>query len=243
MVGPELEGDAEPQQVVASFDKSASLWVFDWPTATLSALLTGHAGLVTDASTSAGLPHLVAAGSYDGTVRVWDLRTHACTHVLASKGCTGVRAVALAEDQGQPFCFSFGGSDEAILCWDLRTRRCLYELATGNTDVVSLQWHAPSRSLFASTDCDYIDRHGNDYDYGAMAGLRWPQCMHKPSDVPHPWDAGRHLLILYAFKDVPDRTVLPPRAEEDSECEYSSSGEEGQALRETWQPRERGHYW
>lgn len=49
-----------------------------------------------------------------------------------------------------------------------------------------LQWHAPSRSLFASTDCDYIDRHGNDYDYGAMAGLRWPQCMHKPSDVPHP---------------------------------------------------------
>lgn len=50
-------------QVVASFDKSASLWVFDWPTATLSALLTGHAGLVTDASTSAGLPHLVAAGS------------------------------------------------------------------------------------------------------------------------------------------------------------------------------------
>lgn len=35
----------------------------------------------------------------DGTVRMWDLRTAACTHVLASKSEGPVPAVALVEEQ------------------------------------------------------------------------------------------------------------------------------------------------
>lgn len=218
----------------------------------------------------------------DSTARVWDLRSSACTHVLASRSSTAITALALAEDQvgwgvienragkqgqgircklrcslqlpvhrssgasssaqlqlrphhrvprspplqGQPFCFTSNAASESVLCWDLRTRRCLYELATGNTEVCSmqvgwpaqqasgrcstaaalqrcavllsavpvstggtwlltaaganaptccLQWHAPSRSLFAVGDCYYIDRHGHDFEYGSMGGYVWPK--------------------------------------------------------------------
>lgn len=48
-----------------------------------------------------------------------------------------------------------------------------------------LQWRAPSRSLFAATECDYQDRLGGMHDQGALEGYRWPECMHRPSDFQH----------------------------------------------------------
>lgn len=50
-------------QVVGSMENSASVWVWDWATGSLAGLLTGHTGVISDVSTSPGLPHLVAAGS------------------------------------------------------------------------------------------------------------------------------------------------------------------------------------
>ncbi|KAL4457946.1 hypothetical protein ABPG75_012811 [Micractinium tetrahymenae] len=230
-LGPEPESGAAPQQAAVLFRGSGSLWVYDWPTASLSALLTGFMGCLNAASVCPQLPHLVAAGSKDSTARVWDLRSHACTHLLASRSSLRIGALALADDQGQPFCFTSNAGAESVLCFDLRMRRCLYELATGNTNVCSLQWHSPSRSLFAVGECDYIDRHGHDYEYGAMGGYSWPK-----------WDAHSHVLVRYAFRDSPNPRVLPPEAELDEDAsEYSDSEEEAEAAK-TWRPRERD-YW
>lgn len=256
-LGPEPASGAAPQQVAILFKGSGSLWIYDWPTTSLTALLTGFMGCLSAASACPELPHLVAAGSNDSTARVWDLRSSACTHVLASRSSTAITALALAEDQGQPFCFTSNAASESVLCWDLRTRRCLYELATGNTEVCSMQWHAPSRSLFAVGDCYYIDRHGHDFEYGSMGGYVWPKCMHSPSEFDYAWDAHTHMLVRYAFKDAPDHSRLPPPAERDEDAsdedysdsegeEYDSEGgdSDSDSEEEQWRPRESSYgYW
>lgn len=43
----------------------------------------------------------------------------------------------------------------------------------------SLQWHAPSRSLFAQASSRY-----DSSDYHNVEGRRWPRAMHRPSDFP-----------------------------------------------------------
>ena len=40
-----------------------------------------------------------------------------------------------------------------------------YELATGNNSVLSLAWDAPRSTLYAATECEYMDRLGNYHDY------------------------------------------------------------------------------
>lgn len=199
-----------------------------------------------------------------------------------------------------------------------------------------LQWHSPTSSLFASTECDYIDRLGGRFNYGAMEGVRWPRCAHKPSDFLHrwmllaarsygvavtwhavecrvgreacrgaaharcaalcrrlapaacggvskavaqhmapprlratcstlgnslhpfgtcSWDAGEHLLVCYAFKEAPDKDVLPLEPEHDSEWEeWTSSDEETEPAeaeqkaarhraRKAWRPRNQPGWW
>lgn len=124
-------------QVAAVLEESNSVWVFDWPSGSLSGLLAGHLGHVDALSACPTLPHTVAAGSCewpplvcstclsashaplhahlvptahlqcgrlllradDDTVRVWDLRTAASTHMLVTGSSVGVAALALAEDQ------------------------------------------------------------------------------------------------------------------------------------------------
>ncbi|PRW44385.1 beta-lactamase transpeptidase [Chlorella sorokiniana] len=227
-----LQGDAPPQQVVVRVKNSNSLFVFDWqdPAPRLHTLLAGHVGNVTAMSSCAALPNMLASGSYDGPARVWDLRTAACTHLLTSKSSGVVPAVALVEDQGTPFCFWSNYGSESILCFDLRMRRCLYELATGNTDVHHLQWHAPSRSLFADTSSKY-----DSSDLGSMSGVSWPKAMHRPTDFPCAWHVKYDSVICYQFKDAPDLSLLPLGAQlvnlaeagSDSEDEERSEGGSG----------------
>ena len=49
--------------------------------------------------------------------------------------------------------------------WDLRARSLVYDLSTGNNAVQSLAWDSDGNSLYAATDCPYVDRHGNHHDY------------------------------------------------------------------------------
>jgi WD40 repeat protein len=47
------------------------------------AILEGHSGMVVNVSFSADA-HQLASGSYDGTVRVWDVTRGTCLHTLRS---------------------------------------------------------------------------------------------------------------------------------------------------------------
>jgi hypothetical protein len=54
---------------------------------------------------------------------------------------------------------------EQITMWDVRARSAVYELATGNNAVESMVWDSKHNSLYAATQCDYIDRHGGHHGY------------------------------------------------------------------------------
>ena len=49
--------------------------------------------------------------------------------------------------------------------WDVRARCTVYELATGNNNVSALAWDSGRSTLYASTECTYIDRMGYNHDY------------------------------------------------------------------------------
>ena len=49
--------------------------------------------------------------------------------------------------------------------WDPRAKAIIYELATGNNSVVSMVWDEPRLTLFAATECTYMDRLGHLHEY------------------------------------------------------------------------------
>jgi len=61
--------------------------------------------------------------------------------------------------------FAGGTKKECITVWDLRARSLVYDLSTGNNAVQGLAWDTDANSLYAATECLYVDRHGNHHDY------------------------------------------------------------------------------
>ena len=86
-------------------------------------LLGRHANGVTATAVAAATldGHPVAvSGSFDGTVRVWDLRTGAARGAPLRGHSGAVNAVAVGEIDGTPVAVS-GGADGTMRVWDLRT--------------------------------------------------------------------------------------------------------------------------
>lgn len=73
--------------------------------------------------------------------------------------------------------FTGGNRSESIKAWDPRasSRSCIYELSTGNNIVTSLAWDAPRSTLYAATECSYMDRLGYHHDYRAVRRPRSPK--------------------------------------------------------------------
>jgi hypothetical protein len=49
--------------------------------------------------------------------------------------------------------------------WDVRAQCSIFELATGNNAVTCMAWDSKHNSLFAATECRYVDRHGYHHGY------------------------------------------------------------------------------
>lgn len=47
----------------------------------------------------------------------------------------------------------------------MRARAAVYELSTGNNAVVDLAWDEGRTTLYAATECSYMDRLGNHHEY------------------------------------------------------------------------------
>lgn len=57
--------------------------------------------------------------------------------------------------------FTGGTKSEQISAFDARAPgRALYSLATGNNFVQSIAWQAATSTLWAATECMYVDRMG-----------------------------------------------------------------------------------
>lgn len=102
----------------------------------------------------------------------------------------------------------------------------LEELATGNTEVMSLQWDAAGRCLLASSDSRYCASMGGAELYGAVGRRRWPRCQHAPDDFPRAWDAGGPMLLRYAFGEGVDPEEVPAWGASEGEEEPEIDEEE-----------------
>jgi hypothetical protein len=61
--------------------------------------------------------------------------------------------------------FTGAEARQQIKVWDIRAREAVYELSTGNNSVVDMAWDAAHNSLYAVTECTYMDRMGYTHDY------------------------------------------------------------------------------
>lgn len=61
--------------------------------------------------------------------------------------------------------FVGGYKSEHVKLWDIRSRSALYELSTGNNMVISLGWDEEDTTLYAATECLWMDRMGYRHDY------------------------------------------------------------------------------
>lgn len=97
----------------------------------LVTVLLGHTQSVRSVS---GYGNIIVSGSYDTTVRVWDLRDHGnCKHVLTGHGD---RIYSTALNFATRRCYS-GSMDSSINVWDIDTGKLLYTLE-GHNSLVGL---------------------------------------------------------------------------------------------------------
>jgi len=97
------------------------------------AVLEGHTEAV---EAVAGLPDgaLLASGSADGAVRVWDVGARACVATLAGKQRGRVLSLAVLAD-GR---LASGASDQMVRLWDVGTRTCVGVLGRHSSPVTAL---------------------------------------------------------------------------------------------------------
>ncbi|KAI0925864.1 hypothetical protein AcW1_008183 [Taiwanofungus camphoratus] len=136
----------------------------------------GHGGDVESFSTSEGDPNVFATAGSDGFVRLFDVRhplpTITFDHGKRQESCPDV---VLVHPDGIPTIFSAGQSSQQIKMWDVRARATIYELATGNNAVVSMTWDSRHSTLYAATECEYMDRLGHTHDYRQAKIPRWAE--------------------------------------------------------------------
>ncbi|NET35284.1 MAG: protein kinase [Cyanothece sp. SIO1E1] len=105
-------------------------------------LLTGHSSWVTTVALSPISP-VVASGSLDDTIRLWNLQTGALLNILKGHS-RGVNAVAMSPHGS---ALASCSDDDTVKIWDLRSREALYTLRGHSRDVNSVAISSKSRIL------------------------------------------------------------------------------------------------
>ncbi|KAH9479826.1 hypothetical protein JR316_0008421 [Psilocybe cubensis] len=128
----------------------------------------GHAGAVRGFSTSAAAdPNVFLTSSDDGHARLYDTRRSLPALTIAAEGSSRApfNSALLVHPDGLPFIFVGEGRAQKIALWDVRAQKALYELATGNNSVQSMAWDHSTNTLYAATECTFVDRNGDHYGY------------------------------------------------------------------------------
>ncbi|WWC72565.1 uncharacterized protein I206_106527 [Kwoniella pini CBS 10737] len=107
-------------------------------------LLEGHS-LAVRALAAHG--KICISGSYDMSVRVWDIVKGTCIHVLTGHEA---KVYSIVYDQYRGRCAS-GSMDNTVKVWDVNTGDCLHTL-TGHTSLVGLLGISPNYLVSAAAD-------------------------------------------------------------------------------------------
>ncbi|KAI0719187.1 WD40-repeat-containing domain protein [Cerioporus squamosus] len=139
-----------------------------------AARFLGHGGYVLDLSVSPGDAHIFATACSDGYARLFDVRQPLPVMTFnAGRLSEDCPAVQLAHPDGAPSLFTGGKRTENVTLWDVRACRVVYELSTGNNEVRALAWDDRRSTLYAATECTYIDGASYGYDYRAARVPAW----------------------------------------------------------------------
>ncbi|XP_036144241.1 transducin beta-like protein 3 isoform X3 [Monomorium pharaonis] len=133
---------------VITHHKSGLFKLWDWKTNKLIKLWKSiHKGPVMRITLSDN-SILMASGGSDGTVRLWNLRHHACTHNL--KGIQGVISVLeFYPNNEKPLLFG-AGDNTKIFGWDIITGQEKIVLSGHFSKVTSLSFHKDGNYLVSS---------------------------------------------------------------------------------------------
>ncbi|BEJ03597.1 hypothetical protein CcaverHIS641_0107720 [Cutaneotrichosporon cavernicola] len=102
---------------------------------------------------------ICVSGSYDKTVRVWDIVKGTCIHVLHGHEA---KVYSIVYDKYRNRCAS-GSMDNTVKIWDLATGKCLHTL-TGHTSLVGLLGLSPNRIVSAAADASLRVWDANTYE-------------------------------------------------------------------------------
>ncbi|KAF8598053.1 hypothetical protein BDV93DRAFT_610081 [Ceratobasidium sp. AG-I] len=140
----------------------------------------GHGGIMGDLSVSDGDPNVFLTGCTDGFARLFDVRRPlpVCTFDVCARR-EACNSVALGHPDGIPIAFTGTGKTQHVTAWDIRARAAIYELSTGNNEVNALAWDPKRNTLFAATECSYMDTAG--FRHGYRPGTKCEMNLGKPS--------------------------------------------------------------
>lgn len=170
----------EPILASGSYDRTIRLWPYNRSTITISfggiggaldVIRTGHSRVVSSIAMSPD-GKMIASGSNDTTVRLWNVKTGEHLHTFA-EGNRGVRSVAFSPD-GE----TLASSSDAVRLWNVNTGRLLHTLRKGDYFFggYSIAF-SPNGKIIAST-----------FEHGTMEG-------NLPWDGIHFWDVQTGELV------------------------------------------------
>jgi WD40 repeat protein len=174
--------------------------------------LQGHKGNVISLAFSSGQPQLLASGSSDHTVRLWDLRTRECVAVLEGHP-DGIESVAFSPDGRQ---LASASCSEKVRLWDVVERRAAspVHILDGHTNFVCSVSFSPDGRQLASGSFDYTVRL-----WGVPEGVSGPVLQH-PS-----------IVVCVAFSTVIGSNILASGCGDSIVRLWNVSGTNPQLLR------------
>ncbi|CCL98796.1 uncharacterized protein FIBRA_00801 [Fibroporia radiculosa] len=144
----------------------------------------GHGGDVECFSTSDGDPNTFVTAGSDGYARLFDIRHPLPVVTYDPPGSREefCPSIVFVHPDGIPTIFTGGQNSQAIKMWDVRARAVVYDLSTGNNAVVSMAWDSKRSSLWAATECGYMDRLGYTHDYRHANVPAWAEWDAQPTE-------------------------------------------------------------